>query len=187
MPGTDLRPVQAVPRAPGRRTPGRRAAGYTAGLARAARIALLACLAAAGLAGCYARASAAPTSIAIGTAYVPLPSVPGKTVAYLVIRNNSSKADRLIAARTSVGGLVTFRALASGHSTAMHTIPAINVPADSIVRLIPDGMHLLITGARPMHGGKDIKLTLVFARAGAVSVEAQVTDPQTGGSSYFLN
>ncbi len=113
--------------------------------------------------------------------------MPGKTVAYLVIRNNSSKADRLIAARTSVGGLVTFRALASGHSTAMHTIPAINVQADSIVRLIPDGMHLLITGARPMHGGKDIKLTLVFARAGAVSVEAQVTDPQTGGSSYFLN
>ncbi len=181
MPGTDLRPAQAAPRVPGR-TPRR-----TAGLARAALAAVLTCLVAAGLAGCYARASAAPASIALGTAYVPQPSVPGKAVAYLVIRNNSSQADRVVAARTSVGGHVTFRALASSNGTVMRTIPAIDVPADTTVRLIPDGMHLLITGARPMHGGKDITLTLLFARAGAVSVVAQVTNPQTGGSSYFLN
>jgi copper(I)-binding protein len=53
--------------------------------------------------------------------------------------------------------------------------------------MAPDGIHMLITGAGPMHGGKDITLTLVFARAGPVSVVAQVTNPQSGGSSYFLN
>jgi hypothetical protein len=38
-----------------------------------------------------------------------------------------------------------------------------------------------------VHGGKDITLTLEFAHGGPVSVVAQVTDPQSGGSSYFLN
>jgi hypothetical protein len=38
-----------------------------------------------------------------------------------------------------------------------------------------------------MHDGKDIWLLLTFADAGTIQVLAQVTDPQTGGSSYFLN
>jgi hypothetical protein len=45
----------------------------------------------------------------------------------------------------------------------------------------------VITGAGRMHGGKDITLTLVFAHAGRLSVVAQVTNPQSGGSTYFLN
>ncbi|HUY52824.1 MAG TPA: copper chaperone PCu(A)C [Streptosporangiaceae bacterium] len=167
--------------------PARTASGRLAArrVARAAAGACLIALTAAGLTGCYASASTG-TSIALATAYVPQPSVPGETVAYLVIRNNGGK-DRLIGARTSVGGRVTFRNVAGRGSTAMRTIPAINIPADGTVRLVPDGLHLLITGAGPMHGGKDITLTLVFAHAGAVSVLAQVTNPQTGGSNYFLN
>ena len=51
----------------------------------------------------------------------------------------------------------------------------------------PIGYHLLITGARPMKGGTQITLTLVFARGGTMSVEAEVTNPESGGSSYFLN
>jgi len=46
---------------------------------------------------------------------------------------------------------------------------------------------LLITGAGPMHDGKDIMLRLTFANAGTVTVIALVTNPQSGGSSYFLN
>ena len=65
-------------------------------------------LAAAGLTGCYTKASAAP-AIELSTAVVPQPSVPGKTVAFLVIRNNGGP-DRLISARTSAGGRVTFGA-----------------------------------------------------------------------------
>jgi copper(I)-binding protein len=146
--------------------------------------ACLVVLASAGLTGCYAKAGAA-TSIEIATAYVPQPSVPGQTVAYVVIRNNGPR-DRLIAARTSVGGRVVFRA-ATGRGTTMRTIPSISIPANAIVRLVPDGLHMLITGAGPMRGGKDITLTLTFAHAGPVSVVAQVTNPESGGSSYFLN
>jgi len=163
-----------------RRPPARRALARRAG--RVAAAAGLIVLAAAGLAGCYTKASAAP-AIELSTAVVPQPSVPGKTVAFLVIRNNGGP-DRLISARTSAGGRVTFGV--KGNS-ATRTLPAISIPGHNVIRLAPNSVHLLITGARPMHGGKDITLTLVFAHAGAVSVIAQVTNPETGGSSYFLN
>ena len=69
----------------------------------------------------------------------------------------------------------------------METVPDLGIPADSLLRLSPDGSHLLITGAGPMKGGTQITLTLVFARGGTVSVAAEVTNPESGGSSYFLN
>jgi copper(I)-binding protein len=38
-----------------------------------------------------------------------------------------------------------------------------------------------------MKSGTNITLTLRFAHAGKFRVPAEVTNPQTGGSSYFLN
>jgi copper(I)-binding protein len=149
----------------------------------AAAAAAIACLSAA--AGCAAQAGASP-SIEVGTAYVPVPHGHGTTVAYVVIRNNGS-ADRLVAARTSVGGRVTFREAHGPGASLMSTVPSIRIPGHGTLAMTPDGVHMLITGAGPMRGGKDITLTLVFAHAGRVSVVAQVTNPQSGGSSYFLN
>ena len=154
---------------------------------RAGRAALATCLtvlATAGLAGCYTRASAAP-SISLSTAFVPQPTA-GRTVGYLLIRNNGSR-DRLVSARTSAGGRITFAAPVRSGSSAVHLVPSIAIPADSVVRLNPVGLRLLITGVGRLRGGQDVTLTLRFAHAGAVSVTAQVTNPQTGGSSYFLN
>ena len=140
-------------------------------------------LAAVALAGC-----ATSTMISVTSAYVPQPTTPGTTVAYLDIRNNGP-ADRLVAARTSVGGTVQLRARVESPTGAlvMRPVADIPIPADSLVRLNPDTYQLLITGAGPMHDGKDIWLRLTFADAGTISVLAQVTNPQTGGSSYFLN
>jgi periplasmic copper chaperone A len=143
-------------------------------------------LAALGVSGC-ATASAA-SSLYVSSAYVPQPTTPGTTVAYLAIRNNGH-ADRLIAVHTSVGGTVQLRAPGAWHGGAlsMHTVADIPIPADSLVQLNPDSYHLLITGAGPMHDGKDIMLRLTFASAGTITVIALVTNPETGGSSYFLN
>jgi copper(I)-binding protein len=143
-------------------------------------------LAALALTGCAsARAS---SSIAVANAYVPEPTTPGTTVAYLNIRDNGA-ADRLIAVHTSVGGKVLLRAPVSrqGGVLRMRTVPAIAIAADSMTRLNPDSYHLLITGAGPMQNGKDIMLRLTFANAGTVTVIAMVTNPETGGDSYFLN
>jgi len=143
-------------------------------------------LAAVGVSGC-GTASAA-SSLGVSSAYVPQPTTPGTTVAYLDIRNNGH-ADRLIAVHTSVGGTVQLRAPGARHGgmLTMHTVADIPIPADSLVRLNPDSYHLLITGAGPMHDGKDIMLQLTFAHAGTITVIALVTNPETGGSSYFLN
>lgn len=159
---------------------GRRAARLASAVALVGVIAM----AAAGLSAC-GRASAAPP-LHLSTAYVAIPKTPGTTVAYVVIRNNGG-ADRLISARTSVGGHVVFRVPDKPGATAMRTVPSIPVPAEATVQMDPGGYHLLIRGAGPMPGGKDITLTLVFAHAGPISVVAQVTDPQNGGGSYFLN
>ncbi len=61
------------------------------------------------------------------------------------------------------------------------------IPAKSFVGLDPNGSHLLVTDSGRMKAGTEITLTLVFAHAGPVSVPALVTDPETGGGSYFLN
>ena len=143
-------------------------------------------LAAGAMTGC-ASASAA-SAISVTSAYVPQPTTPGTTVAYLDIRNNGH-ADRLVAVHTSVGGTVQLRAPVARHAGAlvMQTVQEIPSPAGSLVRLNPDTYHLLITGAGPMHDGKDIMLRLTFANAGTITILALVTDPESGGSSYFLN
>lgn len=141
-------------------------------------------MAAGGLSGCAAHASAGP-AIRISAAYVPVPHA-GRTVAYVVIRNNGG-ADRLLSARTSVGGRVVFHAPDAPGVVSMHTVQAIPIPAHAVLAMDPNGFYMMITGAGPMQGGKDITLTLVFARAGPITAIAQVTNPATGGSSYFLN
>src|SRR6516164_6704793 len=143
-------------------------------------------LAAVAVTGC-ASASAA-SAILVTSAYVPQPTTPGTTVAYLDIRNNGH-ADRLVAVHTSVGGTVQLRAPGARHSgvLSMHTVADIPIPANSLIQLNPDSYHLLITGAGPMHDGKDIILRLTFANAGTITVIALVTNPETGGGSYFLN
>ena len=152
-----------------------------------ARRAVVAAALVAGLgtvAGCAAQAGASP-SIQIANAYVPVPH-DGITVAYVVIQNNGG-ADRLVAAHTSVGGRVTFRTAHGPGASVMSTIPSVRIPGHATLAMRPNGVHMVITGAGPMHGGKDITLTLTFAHGGPVSVVVTVTNPQSGGSTYFLN
>jgi periplasmic copper chaperone A len=137
--------------------------------------------------GCAAASAA--SSISVNSAYVPQPTTPGTTVAYLDIRNNGGHADRLVAVHTSVGGTVQMRAPVARHAgtLTMRTVADIPIPADTLVQLNPDSYQLRITGAGPMHDGKDIMLQLTFANAGTITIIALVTDPESGGSSYFLN
>jgi copper(I)-binding protein len=143
-------------------------------------------LAAVAVTGCAS--ASASSSIIVTSAYVPQPTTPGTTVAYLDIRNNGH-ADQLVAVHTSVGGTVQLRAPVARRAgtLTMRTVTEIPIAANSLVRLNPDTYHLLITGAGPMHDGKDIMLRLTFADAGTITILALVTDPESGGSSYFLN
>jgi copper(I)-binding protein len=142
-------------------------------------------LAAGAVAGCAGRAKSGPASIAATQAYIQLPTG-ATTVGYLDIRNNGTAGDQLVGVTTSVGGTVVLRAPASASApVVMHTVPSIDIPAGTLVKLVPNSYHLLITGAGPMHDGKDITLTLKFARAGSVTILALVTNPASGGGGYF--
>jgi copper(I)-binding protein len=140
----------------------------------------------AALAGCTQEAAASGPTIELGTAYIGQPQGTNPTDAYLVIRNKGP-ADKLVSAKTSVGGAVTLRGPGRGGPAAMRNVAAITVPAHELIRLDPNGYHLVVTGARPMKAGTEITLTLTFAKAGSYKIAAEVTNAQTGGNSYFLN
>jgi copper(I)-binding protein len=180
-----MQELEGPPGMPGRRrqAPGR-AALRRAALTRAAVAACALLIGGAALAGCAQKADAA-ASLQLGTAYVEAPTG-GTTEAYLVIQNNGAP-DQLTSARTSVGGRVIFRAPARAGADVMKTVPDITIPADATLRLSPAGFHMLITGAGPMRSGGQITLMLTFAKSGTMSVTADVTNPASGGSSYFLD
>jgi periplasmic copper chaperone A len=157
------------------------------------RVIGLVCVAAAvavASAGCSAPLNhAGGPGIVTNGAYVEQPASVGETtVGYLDIRNNGA-ADELVSVSTSVGGTVELRGpVTKGVSpVVMRTVKDIPIPADSTTQLIPNSYHLLITDPGAMHDGKDIYLTLTFAHGLTMTVIALVTNPQNGGSSYFLN
>jgi copper(I)-binding protein len=143
-------------------------------------------LAGAAVAGCARPAQQAAPQISLSSAQITVPNTSGTTNAYVDVENNGPP-DMLLSGRISVGGSVALRSPTPRDATLMRTVPAIRIPAHSFVRLMPNSSHLLITDAGRMKSGTEITLTLVFSHGGAISVPAMVTNPQTGGSSYFLN
>ena len=136
-------------------------------------------------AGCAAPGQRGP-AIKLTSAQVTQPNTSGITDVYVDVQNNGP-ADQIVGARISVGGKIALRSPVRAGVVQMRTVRAIAIPAKSFVGLDPNGSHLLVTDSGPMKSGTLITLTLVFAHAGSVSVPALVTNPQTGGSSYFLN
>jgi copper(I)-binding protein len=137
-------------------------------------------------AGCSVPAAQAGPVITLSSAQVSEPGTSRITDVYVDVQNNGPQT-KLIAARLSVGGRVTLRSPVQSGQVRMHSVPFITIPAKTFVGLDPNGSHLLVTDAGPMRSGTEITLTLVFAHAGAFSVPLMVTNPQSGGSSYFLN
>jgi copper(I)-binding protein len=149
-----------------------------------AAVAALALVATLALSGCGASTPIAPTG-----AYIPQPTTSGSTVAYMDIRNNGKTDDQLVSVTTSVGGQVSFLApdgIRSG-TRVMKVVPSLTIPPQTMLRMNPNSYRLRITRAGRMVGGRDITLTLRFAHAGKFSVTALVTNPESGGGSYFLN
>jgi copper(I)-binding protein len=144
-------------------------------------------VAGAGLAtGCAGAAAPAAPPIKLSSAQISQPGAGGVTDVYVDVQN-SGPADELVGARISVGGMVTLRSPVRPGVIEMRTVRGIAIPARSFTGLDPNGPHLLVTDAGKMISGREINVTLVFAHAGAVTVPAMVTNPATGGASYFLN
>jgi copper(I)-binding protein len=152
---------------------------------RCAALAATAAIAAAGtLAGCT-RPGAPADPISVGSAYVIEAGGRAVVDAYLVIRNNGG-ADHLLRASSSAGGTVVLRGPVNPHSMTARQVSQLTIPAHTLLRLLPSGIHLVILNSGPIRQGRYITLTLVFSGAGRLQVSAQVTnlDGKGGGSGY---
>ncbi len=95
----------------------------------------------------------------------------------MTVLNGSDTPDRLIGARTSVAqtvelhetyddnGVMKMRPVAGGFE----------VPAKGRLELKPGGKHMMfIDLGSPLENGKEIELTLVFEKAGEITVKAPI-------------
>jgi copper(I)-binding protein len=119
--------------------------------------------------------AAAREPIKIGGAYVVEADGPADVDAYLVIRNNGA-ADHLLRVTSSAGGTVVLRGPHVPASWSDRSVRDLAIPAHSMIRLGPNGLHLAIIHSGHLIPGRNITLTLVFARGGRLKVAAPVTN-----------
>jgi len=115
------------------------------------------------------------------------PTLPGMTTGavYLVaIRNEGERADRLLAASTTMAERVELHQMQmDGDVMRMRALPEIEVPARTTLSLrqgSSDGYHLMLFGLRrQLIKGDRFALTLRFERAGEIQVEVWVEAQRT--------
>lgn len=115
------------------------------------------------------------------------PTLPGMTTGaiYLVaIRNEGERADRLLAASTTMAERVELHQMQmDGDVMRMRALSGIEIPARTTLSLrqgSADGYHLMLFGLRrQLAVGDRFALTLRFERAGEIQVEVWVEAQRT--------
>jgi copper(I)-binding protein len=106
--------------------------------------------------------------ILVGHVWVAPASGPD-TEAYVALLNKAAAADQLVSVIAPSARLVELV------DASAKRIGAIDLPANRPIALKPGGYRIRLIGLdRPFRAGDRLKLTLVFAKAGPVAVEAMV-------------
>lgn len=97
-------------------------------------------------------------------------------VGYLTIHNTSDSADQLTGAASPVANRVEMHTMSMTNGVMkMRPVKAVEVPAGGSVTFGPGGYHLMLMGLKhPLKTGETVPITLKFAHAGKLSVDAQV-------------
>ena len=115
---------------------------------------------------------------------IPAPSAMAKSAAgYVVIANEGSADDRLIAVETPVAAVAELHTTEHGADGVARMIrqDGITIPAGDIVALEPGGFHIMLMGlTRPLTEGELHPVTFIFERAGRIETTFQI-DPPGGG------
>lgn len=117
------------------------------------------------------------------TQATPIPSRTsglGQAPVSVLILNSGTTPDRLIGATSAIAQEISLQATRLEHGQRVqHQVSAIDIAADSFTNLEPGAMHLLLAGLRQsLVQGHVFALTLHFAEAGSVLVEARVRRKQ---------
>ena len=103
--------------------------------------------------------------------------------AYMVFENMGAN-DRLIMATSPAAAEVQFHEnQQDGNVLQMRQVDSLRIPTGTTVTLKPSTMHLMLVGLKqPMKVGTKVPLTLVFEKAGSVTVELAVDKAGALGS-----
>jgi periplasmic copper chaperone A len=135
------------------------------------------------LAACSSGAATSAPASAAGTLTVegawarPSTGADRADAAYLVIRNASTVDDALVGASSPAATTVEVHETTAGDSgmMAMHPVDRIPIPAGGSVELKPGGYHIMLIGlTAPLEVGAKIDITLTFATAPPITVQAEV-------------
>ena len=96
--------------------------------------------------------------------------------AYLVLSNEGKEADKLVSASTPSANKVQIHThIDEGGVMKMREINSVDIAPGGTVKFAPGGLHVMLLGLKaPLVKGKAIPLTLVFEKAGSVTVEVAV-------------
>jgi copper(I)-binding protein len=99
-------------------------------------------------------------------------------VVYITLINDGKTADRLIKVSTPVAASASIHSsVQDGDIMRMREVEGIEIPAGKEIELKPGGLHIMLMGlTRPLKDGEMFPLTLTFAKAGEVALEAMVAD-----------
>jgi copper(I)-binding protein len=96
--------------------------------------------------------------------------------AYLTIENRGTADDRLVGASSPAAGIVTIHeTLEEGGVAKMRPLKKPRLPVGGALEMSPGGTHLMVMDLKqPLTEGAHLPLTLIFERAGPVTVDATV-------------
>ena len=107
-------------------------------------------------------ARATPPGVDVGAAYMTI--------------DGGAKPDRLVAASTPRAAMGHLHTVEEKDGVAkMRPVEAVEVPAGQSVELAPKSTHVMLMGlGRPLVAGESFPLTLVFEKAGEMTVSVEV-------------
>lgn len=107
----------------------------------------------------------------------PSPSEGGNGGAFMTIVNSNEAPDRLISAQSAASKAVELHETTEEDGVMkMRPVPGgFEIPAKGRLELEPGGKHLMLIGlTAPLTAGQEIEITLVFEKAGALTVKVPI-------------
>ena len=105
-------------------------------------------------------------------------SLPGAKAGaiFMTLENKGDLPDKLLSASTTIAQKTELHTHINDNGIMrMRAVPAIEIPAKSPVELKRGGLHVMLFDLKaPLEDNNSVTLTLVFQRAGSVTVEAYV-------------
>jgi copper(I)-binding protein len=103
----------------------------------------------------------------------------GPNAALYFTATNGGQPDRLLGAETDVAATVEIHETTTDTEGAMgmRAVEAVELGAGDSLELEPGGLHMMLVDVSRLAVGDTVEVTLIWERAGSLSLEAEVVDP----------